>query len=1020
MSAKKQKLHFLLMLFMLVSGLVLLASCRPDLAKINNIFIQKNGLTVESSLELDLYVASEHTFTVLIDKEGDISEAVIFASSNAAVATITPQGVLTLLSKGVTTISATSVADNSVSASFVLTVVDSSPEPSITSVIIDSKGEENKIQLPLSNDEVTFTATVVVVGGASENVIWESSNTQVAIIDSETGVLTFIGVGVTNITATSVFDDTKFDIVEVTVLPQDLSKPDTVPFGWKELQLVWTADGSYGMYSGPEIDGKMPYFERVSNNYFKSMNINPGGNTFNRGDFLRFGVWAYSNKEQIVTINIPYGYNPQNAPKTYTLEANTWTWIQTDKYPASDRINGYIQANSADTLYLTGMQIIKEINPGPASIVSVKIIQGAVPSDTPLNPNSTYGGASGIQVETLTIEKTMGIPDFYIVPLVAAAAGASQSVTWESSDPNVATVTKVASTATNTYGFNSELGLVHLVGGGQTTLTVRAVDDPTKFATVILNVDAPLPSVLSVFINGKNQEGKIERDIADGNFTLTSLVSVVGGASQEVVWTSSDTDVATIDPNTGLVTVIAQGTTTITATSVLDDTKLDTVDLIIGTETVPLPDDIPEGWEEIELNWTAGATYVRYEGGAIDGRMPYFVRTSNNYIKMLNVNPGASTFTKGDYLRFGAWVYSNKEQVVTINIPYGYNSQNVPKTYTLEANTWTWIQTDKYPASDRINPYIQANGADVLYVSGMQLIKESVAGDPEIHSIRIITNANPTAGTLGSNGTYSGAQVSNIEINKQITDDDFYIVPLVAAAFGASQSVIWESSDPNVATVTGKNPPASNYGYNSEIGLVHIVGAGTVTLTVKSVDDPTKFATVTLTVPDSAPSVLSVLINGKSQEGEIKRDIAEGNFTLTSTVIVVGGASKEVIWESSDTDIATIDSNTGLVTVIAKGTTTITATSVFDDTKLDVADLVISDETVPAPDAIADGWEEIELNWTADPTYIRYDGDPVDGRMPYFVRASNNYIKMMNVNPGANTFTKGDYLRFGAWVYSNK
>lgn len=112
----------------------------------------------------------------------------------------------------------------------------------------------------------------------------------------------------------------------------------------------------------------------------------------------------------------------------------------------------------------------------------------------------------------------------------------------------------------------------------------------------------------------------------------------------------------------------------------------------------------------------------------------------------------------------------------------------------------------------------------------------------------MIKNTVPTDGTLGSNGTYSGTQVDILELTKLASDDDFYLVALVAAAYGASQSVIWESSDPDVATVTGVVPPASNYGFNSELGHVHIVGPGTVTLTVKSVDDPSQFATVTLII----------------------------------------------------------------------------------------------------------------------------------------------------------------------------
>ncbi len=60
----------------------------------------------------------------------------------------------------------------------------------------------------LVGDTAQADATVVVALGASPAVIWSSSNSGVATVDSF-GVVTAVGAGVTSITATSVFDDTK-------------------------------------------------------------------------------------------------------------------------------------------------------------------------------------------------------------------------------------------------------------------------------------------------------------------------------------------------------------------------------------------------------------------------------------------------------------------------------------------------------------------------------------------------------------------------------------------------------------------------------------------------------------------------------------------------------------------------------------------------------------------------------------------------------------------------------------------
>ena len=55
---------------------------------------------------------------------------------------------------------------------------------------------------------------------------------------------------------------------------------------------------------------------------------------------------------------------------------------------------------------------------------------------------------------------------------------------------------------------------------------------------------------------------------------LTVTVTATGGASKAVTWSSSDTDVATVDEN-GLVTAVAEGEANITAASKFDNTKSD-------------------------------------------------------------------------------------------------------------------------------------------------------------------------------------------------------------------------------------------------------------------------------------------------------------------------------------------------------------------------------------------------------------------------------------------------------------
>jgi uncharacterized protein YjdB len=144
----------------------------------------------------------------------------------------------------------------------------------------------------------------------------------------------------------------------------------------------------------------------------------------------------------------------------------------------------------------------------------------------------------------------------------------------------------------------------------------------------------------------------------------------------------------------------------------------------------------------------------------------------------------------------------------------------------------------------------------------------------------------------------------------------------VVAAGGAAQTVDWSSSNEAVATV-------------DEDGVVTGVAAGTAAITATSTFDGTKSDSVTVTVaPD--PAVTSVSID------QVDPAVTIGGTTaLTATVVAVGGAPETVDWSSSNEAVATVDED-GVVTGVAAGTATITATSTFDAGQSATVDVVVA------------------------------------------------------------------------------
>ena len=119
-----------------------------------------------------------------------------------------------------------------------------------------------------------------------------------------------------------------------------------------------------------------------------------------------------------------------------------------------------------------------------------------------------------------------------------------------------------------------------------------------------------------------------------------------------------------------------------------------------------------------------------------------------------------------------------------------------------------------------------------------------------------------------------------------------------------NKAVTWTSSNTAVATVDAN-------------GTVTGIKAGTATITATTTDGG-KTATCTVTVKTP---VAKVSLNKSSTT--IFLGTSE---TLTATVYPTDATNKTLTWESSNTEVATVNEN-GVVTVVALGTATITATS---------------------------------------------------------------------------------------------
>ena len=147
-------------------------------------------------------------------------------------------------------------------------------------------------------------------------------------------------------------------------------------------------------------------------------------------------------------------------------------------------------------------------------------------------------GAEGMLISPTSADMTVGQTKQISTSIYPTSI--DQQVTWTSSNPDVAEV--------------SSSGLVTAKKTGSTTITARAVKNSAVYATCNIRVKDTVSSIYLQYSKYLGEQGE--------SFTLSYELSP-SDAYANVVWTSSNTSIATVDCN-GIVTIVGNGNADIT------------------------------------------------------------------------------------------------------------------------------------------------------------------------------------------------------------------------------------------------------------------------------------------------------------------------------------------------------------------------------------------------------------------------------------------------------------------------
>ena len=477
-------------------------------------------------------------------------------------------------------------------------------------------------------------------------------------------------------------------------------------------------------------------------------------------------------------------------------------------------------------------------------------------------------------------------------------AGVAQSVKWSTLNPSIATV--------------DASGLVTGVGLGVTTVRASATADPTVIATANITV---MPARTVSFAPGG---GAVTLWVGDKK-TVDPIVDVDSTQSRDIVWSSENASVATVDA-TGTITAIAPGTSIVYATSIADPrAKASVLVTVLPARAVTVtPASLALSTQQRGQLNAAVTIDNGLSTSVVWSSTDPSVATVSGTGQVTGIAPGVAVITAtsvGDPTRSGTSVVTVTASIRSVAVTPAAIASWVGDQDQLIAN----VVTDG-PLPRTVT--WRSNNPSVANVSSTGLVSSMAIGQTTITAISTVdTTMRASAQVTVAAAPLVGVSPSSVSMT---IGELRTLTPLVTVAPGVSTAVTWRSSAPLVASV--------NSG-----GTVLGATVGTTVITMISVADTMRRATSTITVVPIVRSVSVTPANAAGFVGDV--------ITLSANVVADGALPRTVSWRTSNSAVATVSSN-GSVALLSSGGVTITAVATADTTKRGAAQLVVGTPSV--------------------------------------------------------------------------
>ncbi|AEH16452.1 protein of unknown function DUF823 (plasmid) [Shewanella baltica OS117] len=521
------------------------------------------------------YQALQAIATYSDGSSANVTRVVTWTSADTAVAVVTPDGFLSGVEVGSTTVTATKdgITSNVVAVTVtdaVITAIQVTPSP-----VVVPKGEYQALQaIATYSDGSSANVTRVVT--------WTSADTAVAVVTPD-GFLSGVEVGSTTVTATK--DGITSNVVAVTVTDAVITAiqvtplPVVVPKGeYQALQAIATySDGSSAnvtsVVTWTSADTAVAV---VTPDGFLS-GVEVGSTTVTATkDGITSNVVAVTVTDAVITA-IQVTPSPVVVPKG---EYQALQAIATYSDGSSANVTRVVTWTSADTAVavVTPDGFLSGVEVGSTTVTATK---DGITSNV-VAVTVTDAVITAIQVTPLPVVVPKG--EYQALQAIAtysdgSSANVTSVVTWTSADTAVAVVTP--------DGFLSGVEV------GSTTVTATK-DGITSNVVAVTVTDAVITAIQVTPATVNVAKGQTAQLVATATYSDTTSSDV----TSSVAWTVGATATATVSP-AGLLSGVEVGSTTVTATkdgitsNVVAVTVTDAV--ITAIQVTPSPVVVPKG-----------------------------------------------------------------------------------------------------------------------------------------------------------------------------------------------------------------------------------------------------------------------------------------------------------------------------------------------------------------------------------------------------------------------------------------